>query len=203
MNNPVPGLQPATLEGKIVRLEPLSRSHHAQLCRVGLDADLWKWTPNFVGNADDLMEYIENALKAREEGTALPFAIIHHATGSAIGSTRYLNIDLQNRRLEIGATWIGKKWQRTPVNTEAKYLLLRHAFEEIGCNRVELKTDSLNFVSRNAILRIGAKEEGTLRKHMVTSTGRVRDTVYFSIIDTEWPSVKEDLEVKLARDFRR
>jgi RimJ/RimL family protein N-acetyltransferase len=129
----------------------------------------------------------------------LPFATVDATTGQVIGSTRYMNIDEANRRLEIGATWIAAPWRRTAVNTEAKYLMLRHAFEALGCIRVELKTDRLNQRSRNAILRIGATEEGTLRQHIVTWSGRLRDTVYFSMLDSEWPRVKRDLEQKLAR----
>jgi N-acetyltransferase len=143
--------------------------------------------------------YIQSALNAQKSGTALPFATVHLSTGQVIGSTRFMNIDIANRRVEIGATWIASPWRRTAVNTEAKYLMLRHAFETLGCIRVELKTDSLNQRSRNAIRRIGAREEGTLRQHMVTWSGRLRDTVYFSILDSEWPGVKRDLEQKLLR----
>jgi RimJ/RimL family protein N-acetyltransferase len=137
------------------------------------------------------------ALKEQANGMSLPFAQIEKATGRLIGSTRYMNIDRVHHRVEIGCTWIGREWQRTAANTEAKYLLLRHAFETLGCMRVELKTDSLNDKSRAAILRIGAKEEGIFRNHMITSTGRIRHTVYFSVIDSEWPEVKSRLERKL------
>jgi len=184
-----------------VRLEPLEEArHHAGLCEVGLDPELWRWVPCRVSTAEEMREYIRNALAAETAGTALPFATIAKATGRAIGTSRYMNIDTANRRLEIGATWIAAPWQRTAVNTESKYLLLRHAFETLGCIRVELKTDALNERSRKAILRIGAKEEGTLRQHMITWTGRLRDTVYFSILDSEWPETKAKLEEKLKRD---
>jgi RimJ/RimL family protein N-acetyltransferase len=143
--------------------------------------------------------YIQSALDAQAAGSALPFATVKVPSGQVIGSTRYLNIDRANRRVEIGSTWIAGPWRRTAVNTEAKYLMLRHAFETLGCVRVELKTDALNQRSRNAILRIGASEEGTLRQHMITWSGRLRDSVYFSILDSEWPRVKQDLEQKLAR----
>ena len=133
------------------------------------------------------------------EGSALPFATVEQATGLAVGSTRYMNIDKPNRHVEIGSTWIAGAWERTPVNTEAKYLMLQHAFETVGCLRVELKTDSLNERSRNAILRIGAKQEGIFRNHMITSNGRIRHTVYFSVIDSEWPAVKAELERRLGR----
>ena len=187
-------VQPVTLEGSHVRLEPLSLDHHADLCAVGLEEELWRWIPNQVRTAADMRGYIELALRAQADSSALPFATIDRASGRAIGSTRYGNIDRANRRVEIGWTWIGRAWQRTAVNTEAKYLMLRHAFETLGANRVELKTDSLNERSRRAILRLGAVEEGTFRKHMVTESGRIRHTVYFSIIDEEWPAVKARLE---------
>ncbi|MEJ2010372.1 MAG: GNAT family protein [Acidobacteriota bacterium] len=196
-------IQPITLEGRSVRLEPLSMSHHAQLCEVGLDFDLWHWTTQNVRTPEDMRAYIEQALGDQARGTSLPFATIDRASGKVIGSTRYLSIDAANFRVEIGATWLAKDWQRTAANTEAKYLMLRHAFEKFGCIRVEFKTDSLNQRSRDAILRIGAKEEGTLRNHMLTWTGRIRHTVYFSIIDSEWPGVKKQLEGKLTRHTRK
>jgi RimJ/RimL family protein N-acetyltransferase len=188
-----------TLEGAQVRLEPLSLEHHAALCEVGLDPELWQWIPYRATTAEEMRAYIQNALDAQAAGTALPFATVERWTGRVIGSTRYMNIDTANRRVEIGSTWIAKPWQRTAINTEAKYLMLRHAFEALGCVRVELKTDALNQKSRNAILRIGAKEEGTLRRHVVTWTGRIRDSVYFSVLDSEWPDVKVALEAKLTR----
>ena len=192
-------IQPVTLEGAHVRLEPLAEAHHAALSEVGLDPELWRWIPYRATTADEMRAYVKSALDAQAAGTALPFATVERSAGRVIGSTRYMNIDLPNRRVEIGATWIAKPWQRTAINTEAKYLMLRHAFETLGCIRVELKTDALNEKSRNAILRIGAKEEGTLRQHMVTWTGRLRDTVYFSILDSEWPRVKAALEARLTR----
>ncbi len=187
------------LEGAQVRLEPLTLEHHQALCEVGLDPELWQWIPYRATTPDEMRSYIQSALDAQTAGSAQPFATVERATGRVIGSTRYMNIDATNRRREIGATWIAKPWQRTAINTEAKYLMLRHAFETLGCVRVELKTDALNQTSRNAILRIGAKEEGTLRQHMVTWTGRLRDSVYFSVLDSEWPQVKAELEAKLKR----
>ena len=187
------------LEGGQVRLEPLTLEHHAALCEVGLDPELWQWIPYRATTAEEMLAYIQSALKDQAAGTAQPFATVERSTGRVIGSTRYMNIDVTNRRREIGATWIAKPWQRTAINTEAKYLMLRHAFETLDCIRVELKTDALNQKSRNAILRIGAKEEGTLRRHVVTWTGRVRDSVYFSVLDSEWPQVKAALEAKLTR----
>jgi N-acetyltransferase len=190
-------LQPVTLEGGHVRLEPLAQSHHPALCAIGLDPELWELIPYRVRTPEDMAAYIQTALDAQAAGSALPFATVNATTGQVIGSTRYMNIDQPNRRVEIGATWIAAPWRRTAVNTEAKYLMLRHAFETLSCIRVELKTDSLNQRSRNAIRRIGATEEGTLRQHMITWSGRLRDTVYFSILDSEWSRVKRDLEEKL------
>jgi RimJ/RimL family protein N-acetyltransferase len=185
------------LEGTQVRLEPLTLEHHAAFCEAGLDPELWQWIPYRATTSEEMLAYIKNALKDQAAGTAQPFATVERSSGRVIGSTRYMNIDLANRRREIGSTWIAIPWQRTAINTEAKYLMLRHAFETLGCVRVELKTDALNQKSRNAILRIGAKEEGTLRRHVVTWTGRIRDSVYFSVLDSEWPDVKAALEAKL------
>jgi len=192
-------VEPVTLTGRHVRLEPLTLDHHAALCQVGLDEELWRWIPTPVRTPDEMRAYIETALREQAAGTALPFATIDQSSGRAVGSTRYGNIDRVNRRVEIGWTWIAGPWQRTAVNTEAKYLMLRHAFETLGSIRVELKTDSLNQRSRNAILRVGAKEEGTFRNHMITASGRIRHTVYFSVIDAEWPVVKASLLEKLPR----
>jgi RimJ/RimL family protein N-acetyltransferase len=193
-------IEPVILEGKHVRLEPLSlQAHHEALSEIGLDESIWRWSPAPLSTADDMRAYIEEALAWQERGGALPFATIEKSTGRVVGSTRYGNIEMAHRRLEIGWTWIAPRWQRTAVNTEAKYLMLGHAFEKLGCMRVEFKTDSLNEQSRNAILRLGAKEEGTFRNHMTTSSGRIRHSVFFSIIDSEWPEVKANLEEKLAR----
>ena len=189
--------QPVTLEGLHVRLEPLAQTHHAALCAIGLDPEIWELIPYRVATPEDMTGYIQTALQQQAAGSALPFVTVDVPSGQVIGSTRFMNIDLANRRVEIGATWIARPWRRTAVNTEAKYLMLRHAFETLGCLRVELKTDSLNQRSRDAIRRIGATEEGTLRQHMITWSGRLRDTVYFSILDSEWPRVKRDLEQKL------
>jgi RimJ/RimL family protein N-acetyltransferase len=191
-------IEPITLTGRTVRLEPLRESHHAGLCEIGLDEDLWKIIPYRVTTPQEMAEYITKAGAAEQTGSVLAFATIDIASGKPVGSTRFMNIDASNRRVEIGSTFIGKAWQRTVVNTEAKYLMLRHAFETWHCFRVELKTDALNQRSRAAIQRIGAKEEGTLRRHTLTWSGRVRDTVYFSILDSEWPGVKANLERMLS-----
>jgi N-acetyltransferase len=188
---------PVTLEGMHVRLEPLAKAHLKGLAEIGLDEELWRWIPTPVWTTEEMAAYIATALKEQEQGVSLPFAIVEKALGRAIGSTRYGNIDRTHHRVEIGWTWVAREWQRTAMNTETKYLLLRHAFETLGCMRVELKTDSLNERSRAAILRIGAREEGIFRNHMITASGRIRHTVYFSIIDSEWPAVKARLEAKL------
>lgn len=190
---------PVTLTGASVRLSPLSLDHLDQLCAIGLAEELWKVTMTRIRTRAEMEEYIATALRWQNEGTALPFVIIELSSNTAVGSTRYANVDTVNRRLEIGWTWIARPWQRTAVNTEAKYLLLEHAFETLGCLRVEFKTDSLNQQSRNAILRIGAKEEGMLRNHMITPSGRYRHSVYYSIIDEEWAGVKKDLQAKIRR----
>jgi len=195
-------LSPVMLQGEHVRLEPLAKAHLAALAEAGLDEELWRWIPVPVRTVDEMAAYVETALGEQKRGESLPFAIVEKATGRAIGSTRYGNIDHTHHRVEIGWTWVAREWQRTAVNTEAKYLLLRHAFETLGCMRVELKTDSLNERSRAAILRIGAREEGIFRNHMITASGRIRHTVYFSIIDSEWPAVKARLEAILSSHKR-
>lgn len=190
---------PVTLEGRLVRLEPLAAHHLAGLTEVGLDPSIWKWNHRVMKSPSDMRRYVEEAISERASGQSLPFAIVLRETGLAIGSTRYGNISSEHRRLEIGWTWIGTSWQRTGVNTECKFLLMSHAFDNLGCNRLELKTDSLNTVSRRAILRIGAKEEGILRSHMISHDGRLRDTVYYSILRPEWPEVRDSLMRKMAK----
>jgi len=194
-------VQPVTLAGQYVRLEPLSMAHYDQLVAVGLDEDIWRWTLYVVRTPDEMRAFIDSELKRQVDGANLVFAQIDIASGRAIGTTRLMNIDTLHRRVEIGGTWIARSFQRTPLNTEAKYLLLRHAFETWDCIRVEFKTDALNEPSRRAILRLGAKEEGRLRKHMITASGRIRDSLYFSITDDEWLDVKAQLEAKLARPY--
>jgi RimJ/RimL family protein N-acetyltransferase len=188
-------IQPLTLEGRRVRLEPLTLAHHSALCEVGLDDELWRWTTALIRTPDEMRAYIETALEEQSKGLSLPFVMIDKSSVCVAGSTRFGNIDKNNRRLEIGWTWLRRDYQRTPINTEAKYLLLRHAFERLNAIRVELKTDSLNERSRRAILRIGAKEEGTFRNHMIVHT------VYYSVIASEWENVKACLEEKLSRAY--
>ncbi len=159
--------------------------------------DLFQWIPYRMESLEHFQEFNQQVLDEQRRGISIPFATFERGSNQIVGTTRFMNLDLANRKVEIGSTWIAPPWQRTVVNTEAKYLMLCHAFETWKCLRVELKTDALNQRSRNAILRLGAKEEGTLRKHMLAWNGRQRDSVYFSILDTEWPEVKARLEDKL------
>ncbi len=184
------------LAGNIVQLEPLSLNHGPELSVIGLDSSLWELGIERVISPEEMSSYIGRAIA---DAKTQAFAVRHRATGRLAGSTRYMNMELAHRRLEIGSTWYGLEYQQTGVNTECKYLLMTHAFERMGLNRVELKTDKLNVRSQNAMQRIGAKEEGTLRRHMVTWSGRIRDTVYFSVIREEWPEVKAHLEELMAR----
>ena len=195
-------IEPVTLRGQHVRLEPLTVRHVDALCEVGLDEALWQWTTARMTSRDDMLQYVNTALAWEKAGTALPFVTVLEAEQRVAGSTRFANMDVSNRRAEIGWTWVARPWQRSAVNTEAKYLMLRHAFETLGCIRVEFKTDRLNETSRKAIARLGATEEGTLRSHMIVDTGRIRDSVYFSIIEREWPEVKRRLETRMAAGGR-
>lgn len=192
-------VEPVTLEGLHVRLEPMSPDHLDGLNEVGLEEGLWRWTTTRISTPGEMRAYVEQALDEQARGVSLPFVTVERESGRVVGATRFGNIDPTNRRAEIGWTWVGGEWQRTAVNTEAKLLMFGHAFDVWGCVRVELKTDSLNERSRRAILRVGAKEEGTFRNHMITHTGRLRHTVYFSVIDSEWPGVRARLEEKLSR----
>jgi N-acetyltransferase len=192
--------EPIVLEGDHVRLEPLSLDHLPGLCAVGLDPALWRWALTRALDGEGMRAYVETALGEARRGASLPFAIVERASGTVVGSTRFGNIDPAHDRVEIGWSWVARAWQRTSVNTETKLLLLGDAFERLGCVRVELKADALNLRSRAAILRLGAVEEGTLRCHMRTAEGRMRDTVYFSILATEWPAVRARLLARLGRN---
>ncbi|HEU4584340.1 MAG TPA: GNAT family protein [Gemmatimonadaceae bacterium] len=192
-------VSPCTLAGVHVRLEPLEVSHADELLEVALEPELWRFTTKRIDSPEALRVYLETAMAERDACVSLPFITREATSGRAVGSTRFLNISRHDRRVEIGWTWIGKRWQRTAANTEAKYLMLRHAFETWECVRVELKTSTLNEKSRAAIKRIGGVEEGIFRRHMRNADGTWRDTVYFSIIDREWPDVKRRLEERLAR----
>ncbi|HME70234.1 MAG TPA: GNAT family protein [Myxococcota bacterium] len=195
-------LEPIVLEGSAVRLEPLSMSHHAALCGVSLGGELFRFFPFRMKTPDDLRGYIEAALRQQALGTALPFVTRERISGAVVGSTSYLAIEHAHRRLEIGATWLAPKWQGTALNTEAKLLLVSHAIERLGMNRVEFKTDARNGRSRAALLRIGAIEEGTFRSHMVMPDGHLRDSVYYSIVARDWPETKLRLEERLAAGAR-
>lgn len=188
-----------TLSGQMIRLEPMTIEHVPALARVGLEPELWRLQPTLINTLDDMQNYVMKALDEQNRGISLPFTIIHQQSNQVIGSTRYLDIATQHRRLEIGATWLTSAYQRTGANTEAKLLLLTHAFENLGAIRVVFKTEVLNEQSRRAILRIGAIEEGIFRKHLTTSSGRPRDMVFYSILDDEWPTVKAKL-ISMVKD---
>jgi N-acetyltransferase len=194
-------IAPLSLEGTHVRLEPLRPEHGPLLWEIVKQHvdDMFRWIPYRLQTLQDFEAFNQQVLEEQKRGLSVPFATFERSPNRIVGTTRYMNMDLPNRKVEIGSTWIAPPWQRTVINTEAKYLMLRHAFQTWKCLRVELKTDSMNQRSRRAILRLGAKEEGTLRKHMLTWDGRQRDSVYFSILDTEWPGVKADLERQLQR----
>lgn len=191
-------LAPVTLAGHHVRLEPLSLAHHAALCAAGADPDTFRWFPTTVAGDAAMRAFIELALSEQLAGRALPFVIRRQSDGEIVGSTRFGAVELAHARGEIGATWLHAGARRSAINTECKLLLLRHGFEVLNFNRIELKTDALNSISRVAIARLGATPEGIFRQHMVTSTGRVRDTAWFSIVKSEWPAVCERLQQKLA-----
>jgi RimJ/RimL family protein N-acetyltransferase len=193
-------VEPVVLEGRRVRLEPLSLGLHRRgLVEVMLDPELWRWTLANLETEADLDHYLATAMREQADERSLPFVTVDLVSGRIAGSTRYANIERMHRRVEIGWTTVGLEFQRSHVNTEAKYLMLRHAFETWGCIRVELKTNALNTKSRNAMLRIGCTEEGTLRRHAISERGVARDTVYFSILDHEWPAVKSRLERMMER----
>ncbi|MEJ7625107.1 MAG: GNAT family protein [Pyrinomonadaceae bacterium] len=191
-------LKPVVLSGRFVRLEPLKLAHAPALIEVGMEPAIWKWTANVVRNSSDIERYVRLALEDQASGGALPFATIDINSNKVVGATRFGNIDVDNRKVEIGWTWINPRWQRSAINTEAKLLMLTHAFKVWDCIRVELKTDANNMQSRTAMLRIGCVEEGTLRNHMIVESGRFRDSVYFSIIDSEWESVESKLQLMLT-----
>ncbi|CAN5580796.1 GNAT family protein [soil metagenome] len=191
-------VEPVILDGKFVRLEPMRVDHLPALCKVGLDESLWEWTNSIVNEKSDLERYVRAALADQMLGKAIPLITIERESGTIVGSTRFGNIDSINRKAEIGWTWITPQWQRTAINTEAKLLMMTHAFETWKCIRVEFKTDKNNKKSRKAIARLGAVQEGILRNHMITERGRFRDSVYFSVIDSDWESVKAKLASKLV-----
>jgi RimJ/RimL family protein N-acetyltransferase len=191
---------PVTLVGKIYRLEPLEERHTQDLAEVGRDESIWKFMLyGDICSEMGVREWVHEMLERRERLGDLPFAVIHIDSGRAIGATRFMDIRPEHKGLEIGGTWYGVEFQGSGVNTEAKYLLLRHAFESLGCIRVQLKTDQRNLRSQRAIEHLGAVKEGVLRNHMIRPDGVVRNSVFYSILDSEWPQIKQNLEQKLSR----
>jgi RimJ/RimL family protein N-acetyltransferase len=188
-------VKPVVLQGKHVRLEPMTEAHIPGLAEIGVGQAFWDYMLyGDMSTEADMANWVHDILSRAARGTDLPFVAIHLASGQVSGATRYLNIMPNDRGLEVGGTWYGLDFQRTAVNTECKYLLLTHAFETMGCIRVQIKTDSLNVRSQKAIERIGAVKEGVLRNHMILPNGRIRHSVFYSILDTEWPDVKKRLE---------
>lgn len=195
-------VKPVVLQGKYVRLEPMTEVHAPALAELGIGQPFWDFMVyGKINSADDMLNWVRDVLSRAEKGTDLPFVAIHLETGRVAGATRYLNIMPHDRGLEIGGTWYGPEFQRTVVNSECKYLLLQHAFETLGCIRVQLKTDSRNERSQKAIERLGAVKEGVLRNHMVLPDGYYRHSVYYSILDTEWPDVKKRLQAMMERTY--
>jgi N-acetyltransferase len=192
-------VEPVRLDGRIVRLEPLADRHIPGLMVAGANQELWRWTVEWLDTPEKLRAYLAFAEQSRDDGSQVPFVTISQESGEVIGSSRFLNIDRANRRLEIGYTWLVPGRQRGGANLEAKLLQLTHCFETLGCRRVEFKTDSLNDKSRNALLGIGATFEGIFRNHMISQGGRMRHSAYYSVIIEEWPEVKRGLETRLAR----
>jgi RimJ/RimL family protein N-acetyltransferase len=195
--------EPLILEGRHVRLEPMTRERADAIARAlgaaAADGNMWESRVTAIPRPEETRAYVDQALAELDRGVSLPFVTIDRASGKAVGSTRFMNIEAPHRRLEIGTTWIGKSFQRTAINTEAKYLMLRHAFETLHCIAVDLRTHEKNLQSRAAIERLGAKLDGILRNHRILPDGSLRNTASYSIIDAEWPGVKEKLVWRLAR----
>jgi len=192
-------VHPLTLTGRAARLEPLSEAHVPDLTVAGQDQSIWRFMPYGLIDSEERMRWLVRELLSRQaRGTDLPFAVIHVESGKAVGMTRYMDIQPAHRGLEIGGTWYSPAYQRTAVNTECKYLLLKHAFEVLGCIRVQLKTDLRNEGSQRAIERLGAVREGVLRDHMIMPDGHIRSSVYYSLLAAEWPAVRARLEEKLG-----
>ena len=192
-------IQPVTLRGRVATLEPLTREHTPGLAQAATDGDLWQLWYTSVATPESMDDYVATALDMRDRQDAMPFAVRDNASGDIVGCTRYFNVDAKNRRLEIGHTWYAKRVQRTPLNTECKLLLLTHAFEALACIAVEFRTHWFNHASRTAIARLGAKQDGVLRNHQLMPDGSKRDTVVFSIIDNEWPAVRQHLRFQLDK----
>ena len=192
-------IEPVALEGERAVLEPLDLRHAAGLARAAADGELWRLWYTSVPAPDRAEAYVRTALAARDEGGAMPFAVLDRASGEVVGSTRYMNVEAAHRRLEIGSTWYAKRAQRTGVNTECKLMLLRHAFETLRSIAVEFRTSTFNRASQRAIERLGAKRDGVLRNHMILPDGTYRDTVVYSILEGEWPAVRRHLLFLLER----
>ena len=192
-------IEPVTLRGALATLEPLAGEHASALAKAAADGELWRLWYTSVAPPDKMSEYVATALEQRARSDAMPFVVRENETGKIVGCTRYFDVDTVNRRLEIGHTWYAKRVQRTGLNTECKLLLLGHAFEKLGCIAVEFRTHWFNHASRAAIARLGAKQDGVLRNHQLMPDGARRDTVVFSIIDSEWPAVKQHLQFQLER----
>ncbi|HKE41352.1 MAG TPA: GNAT family protein [Casimicrobiaceae bacterium] len=192
-------IEPVTLKGRHATLEPLAREHEGALANAANDGELWRLWYTSIAAPDKMGAYITTALDMRERMGAMPFAVRENATNEIVGCTRYFNVDAANRRLEIGHTWYAKRVQRTAINTECKLLLLTHAFEKLSCIAVEFRTHWFNHASREAIARLGAKQDAVLRNHQISPDGSYRDTVVFSIIESEWPAVKRHLMFRLER----
>ena len=192
-------VEPVTLRGRHATLEPLAKTHADDLRRAASDGELWRLWYTSVAPPEKMDEYVAMALDMRERLGAMPFVVRDNAKGDIVGCTRYFNVDAANRRMEIGHTWYAQRAQRTAINTECKLLLLGHAFEKLGCIAVEFRTHWFNQASRDAIARLGAKQDGVLRNHQVSAEGIKRDTVVFSIVDGEWPAVKRHLQSLLER----
>jgi len=191
-------LGPVTLEGRGIRLEPLSPAHADELLEAAADAAIWRWLPERVATREQMLSWIEAGRRAQEAGGEYPFAVIDRHSGRAVGSTRYMDVSEAHRGVEVGWTWYRRADWGGRVNPEAKLLLLTHAFEDWGAIRLYLKTDSLNERSRAAILKLGASHEGDLRNHRIRPDGSYRHSSYYSILDSEWPRVKSALERRLA-----
>jgi RimJ/RimL family protein N-acetyltransferase len=192
-------IEPVTLRGHVATLEPLTREHTPGLARAAEDGDLWRLWYTSIARPDNMDDYVATALDMRDRQDAMPFAVRDNASGDIVGCTRFFNVDAKNRRLEIGHTWYAKRVQRTSLNTECKLLLLTHAFEALDCIAVEFRTHWFNHASRTAIARLGAKQDGVLRNHQLMPDGAKRDTVVFSIIDSEWPAVRQHLRFQLDK----
>jgi RimJ/RimL family protein N-acetyltransferase len=191
-------VEPVPLEGRVVRLEPIAERHVTDLAKIGLEEEIWRYMRyGKMETIEQLTDWVRELLVLQEQGTDLPFAVIYKETNSAVGCTRYLNIDTFDRSLEIGGTWYGLDYQGTLVNTECKYLLMKHAFEVLGCVRVWFKTDGRNQRSQRALERLGVVKEGVLRNHMILPDGYIRDSVVYSLLPNEWPQVKMKLEARL------